>query len=1086
MASQADIDEPAARKGARRIGCYGALAMLAIIVIGLMVVWLNRERIAADLISDELDKLGVEASYKIERIGGRHEVLTDIVVGNPRRPDLTIERAEVTIRHRFGVPAIAEVRLVRPRLYGTYRDGRLSFGELDPLIFTDEEGPFEFPDFELSVTEGGALLESDFGPIGISLAGGGHLRGGFAGELAATSPRLATAGCEAMRPTLYGRVSIDAGRPRFEGPLRMARLECPEQGIALADLAVQLSGRADKALSAFEGNAGVRAARVDYGGNRLASLAGTTRFSWREGGLTAQYELEGRDLVTAQATATRIALDGWLRTRRNFERMELDAEVDGEGIRLGKGIDAALAGAAEASGETLLGPIIERIRARLAAEARNSDLTGELSLRRTGGRLSLVVPAASLRGGSGSTLVSLSRFQLVSGGSAAPRFAGNFAIGGEGLPRIAGRMEQRPGGAVQVRMSMAEYAAGNSRLAIPELVVLRRPDGGFGFAGQVQASGVLPGGRAQRLVVPLTGNWSPSRGLTMWNECADVRFERLEFANLSLARQRLRLCPPQGTAIVRYDGQGLRIAAGAPSLRLAGRLGETPIAIRSGAIGFAWPGALSARQLVVTLGPADTATTFAVNDLSARIGEDIAGRFAGTDVRLFAVPLDLLGATGDWRYAGGRLTLSEGSFRLHDRQEDARFEPLVARGATLTLEDNLIIAEALLREPVTNRVVADLDLRHSLATGEGHADLLVPGLVFDEALQPAPNCASARTDADRPGLSCRAFGVVSNVRGTVTGVGRIDWNAAGVTSSGRFSSESLDFAAAFGPVKGASGTIEFTDLLGLTTAPNQRLRVASINPGIEVTDGEVAIEIRNGEVLALRSGTWPFMGGTLTLRPVDINFGEAEVRRYVLEVEGLDAARFVERMELNNIAATGIFDGTVPIVFDAEGNGRLEAGLLLSRPPGGNVSYVGELTYEDLGAVANFAFDTLRSLDYRQMRITIDGPLAGEIITRVRIDGVSQGADAKRNILTRAIAGIPIRLDVNVRAEFMKLLGDIRSMYDPSAIRDPNDLAGQGLLRDEQGNLIESGDERLPVLPPASPDTTSDESVIQRRESEGM
>ena len=226
------------------------------------------------------------------------------------------------------------------------------------------------------------------------------------------------------------------------------------------------------------------------------------------------------------------------------------------------------------------------------------------------------------------------------------------------------------------------------------------------------------------------------------------------------------------------------------------------------------------------------------------------------------------------------------------------------------------------------------------------------------------------------------------------------------------------------------------------------------------------------------------MGGTLTLRPVDIRFGNKEVRRYVLEIEGLDAARFVERMELNNIAATGIFDGTIPLVFDENGNGRVEEGLLLSRPPGGNVSYVGELTYKDLGVVANFAFDTLRSLDYRQMRVAMDGSLTGEIVTRVRMDGVSQGATAEKNIVTRAIAGLPIRLDVNVRAPFYALISNIRAMYDPAAIADPRDLAGRGLLRDRQGNLIESTDQRLPTLPDTPDDPTPDEAAIQRRESE--
>ena len=113
MASQAEIDEPTPATPGRRIGCYAALVVLAVVAIGLAIAWLNRERIAGNVIASELAKRGIEATYKIERIGGRRQVLTDIVVGDPRRPDLTIERAEVVVRHRFGFPAIAAARPVR-------------------------------------------------------------------------------------------------------------------------------------------------------------------------------------------------------------------------------------------------------------------------------------------------------------------------------------------------------------------------------------------------------------------------------------------------------------------------------------------------------------------------------------------------------------------------------------------------------------------------------------------------------------------------------------------------------------------------------------------------------------------------------------------------------------------------------------------------------------------------------------------------------------------------------------------------------------------------------------------------------------
>jgi hypothetical protein len=216
------------------------------------------------------------------------------------------------------------------------------------------------------------------------------------------------------------------------------------------------------------------------------------------------------------------------------------------------------------------------------------------------------------------------------------------------------------------------------------------------------------------------------------------------------------------------------------------------------------------------------------------------------------------------------------------------------------------------------------------------------------------------------------------------------------------------------------------------------------------------------------------------MRPVDIRFGALEERRYVLEVTGFDAARFVEYMDLANMAATGTFDGTVPLVFDADGNGHVVDGLLLARPPGGNIAYVGQLTYEDLGTIANFAFDALRSLDYRQMRVALDGDLIGEIVTRVQIDGVSQGAGAEQNILTRKIATLPIRVEANIRAPFYSLLGSIRALYDPSAIRDPRAL---GLI-DEQGNAIRRESNGPPPEPTPPPDQTSDEATIQRRESE--
>lgn len=1032
--SPPEDNEAPARRGPGRFGRALLPAVAGLVALAVLALWLGRERLADNLIQDYLQANGVRATYDVQAIGPTRQVLANLVIGDPARPSFTAARVEVAVRPRFGLPDVTEVKLVRPRLYGTIRNGALSLGALDPLVFTGSKEPFALPRLTLVVEDGRGRIDGDHGAIGIRLDGRGPLQDGFQGELAAIAPDLAAGGCAARDASLYGQIAIRDEWPGFTGPLRFASLTCAAQGMAMGKGAAQLDVAADKALAAYSGTAGLDLTALAAGTSRLAGLKGEARFSWRSTGLTLGYDLAGTGLAAAGAGMGRIGIDGTLRARPNLSRVEMAGRIDGAEMRTGPALDRTLASAISATDGTLLAPLLHQWRTGLARQAPGSTLAGDYDLRMTDGRVALVMPGARLTGRGGQTLLSLSRLQYAGGTGSVPRLSGNFQTGGDGLPQITGRMEQRGAGATRFALRMAPWRAGSSVMEVPELAVVQGRSGALGFAGQVRASGVLPGGHVRDLMLPLSGNVTTDGRLAMWSRCTTVRFASLALAELTLEERQLQLCPPRGSAIVRRDSRGLRIAAGIPSLALEGRLGETPIALQSGAVGFAWPGSLSARQVAIQLGPRATASHFVIADLSARIGSDLAGQFAGTDVKLSAVPLDLLGASGTWRYAGGVLTLADAAFAVEDRQKPARFNPMQARGAQLTLADNVIRADAVLREPASDRVVSNVAVVHDLASARGHADLAVPGLLFDKGLQP-----TALTELAR--------GLVANVAGTVVGSGRIDWTPQAVTSSGRFASDSLDLAAAFGPVKGASGTVVFTDLLGLTTAPDQRIRIASVNPGIEANDGEVSFQVIDGTLLKLGGGTWPFLGGRLTLRPIDMRFGNAETRHYVLELDGVDASRFVERMELSNLAVTGTFDGAVPIVFDENGNGRLEGGVLVSRPPGGNVSYVGQLTYEDMGAIPNFAFNALKSLDYKQMFLQMDGPLTGEIVARVRFDGVSQGAGAKRNFLTRQVARLPFRFNVNVRAPFYSLISSIRAMYDPAFIRDPREV---GLI-DAQG-----------------------------------
>ena len=1016
------------RRGVRR-ALLGSGVVLAVVLGG---VWLARVRIADTLIADQLASMHLPATYRVESIGPGVEVLRDIVIGDPAYPDVTIERAELRVAYGLGVPRIGAIKLVRPRVYASFRNNRLSFGALDRVLYAPSASkePFRLPDYDLTLVDARGLVDSVYGRAAFKADGSGNLRDGFAGALALVAPSARLGDCAVGRVTAYGKVAVRGEQPRFEGPLRLDGLNCGASGASLAQAAMQLDAMADRDLSGLVVKGKLRGGAAALAGAKAESVTLDTGLTLRKGALSGRIAGNLGGLHTAGGSIGLLGLDGMVRAGAGMSTLEFRGTIDGQGLRQGPALDRALASAEAGAQGTLAAPMVAQVRGALRREERGSSLGGDISYRQdAGGAWTFVAPNAVLRGGSGQALLSLSRFQLAGAGGRTPRMAGSFATGGAGLPRIAGRLEQSDAGRALFRLTMAPYRAGDGAIEVPQMLVAQVPDGSLGFSGVARISGMIPAGSVRNLVLPVQGAWSSRGELALWPHCIVPRFDSLVLGEMALDGQAITLCPAGGQAIVRSGTGGLKVAAGLSSLALSGRLGQTPLRLQSGAVGLAWPGTMTARAVDVTLGQADAPTRFRLNDLVAHLGKDLSGTFGGVEARLAAVPVDVTEAAGQWRYAGQALTLSGISFALADRQNPARFEKLAASDATLTLAGGKITAEARLHEPRSGAQVVRAVIRHDLADASGHADLLVDGLRFEDSkdgLQPAD-------------ITRLTLGVVANVSGTVSGTGRVDWDARGVTSSGRFGTTGLDLAAAFGPAKGLSGTLEFTDLLGMVTAPHQTLKVASINPGIEVTDGTVDLQLLPGQVVRLNGATWPFLGGSLALEPTDMRMAVAEPRRYTLTIVGLDAAKFLTRMDLGNLAATGTFDGQLPLVFDANG-GRIEGGNLVSRPPGGSVSYVGALSYKDLSSMANYAFDALKALDYKTMTIAMKGDLAGEIVTNVRFGGVKQGAGTTRNFVTRQLANLPIQFNVNVRAPFYQLITSVKSMYDPTSVKDPRTL----------------------------------------------
>jgi translocation and assembly module TamB len=313
-----------------------------------------------------------------------------------------------------------------------------------------------------------------------------------------------------------------------------------------------------------------------------------------------------------------------------------------------------------------------------------------------------------------------------------------------------------------------------------------------------------------------------------------------------------------------------------------------------------------------------------------------------------------------------------------------------------------------------------------LKNSEGRALIDVQSLMFNERLQPEQ-------------LTPLTLGVIANVQGEISGTGRIKWDSSenGIKSSGTFRTNSMNLAAAFGPVTGLSGEIVFSDLLALATGPGQVVSLSEVNPGVAVFNGQIRYRLLPDFKMQIEGGQWPFAGGKLYLEPTILDLSEEAERRLQFTVEGVDAAQFLTQFDFENMTATGVFDGKLPMVFDQDG-GRIVGGYLVAREGGGTLAYVGELTYEDMGTMANFAFNALKSIKYRNLTIGMDGDIAGEIITEVKFDGLQQGDDASRNFITRQLARIPIQFNVRIQAPFMQLMSSAKSYYEPEILVGQN------------------------------------------------
>ncbi|HJP68846.1 MAG TPA: YdbH domain-containing protein [Sphingomicrobium sp.] len=1007
-----------------RLASVVAVGILVLLLSGIIIVWFRRLPIATHYLKGEFERRGVTASYHLDRVGLRNQEVSNLVIGDPKRPDLVARYAHIETRLTWnGNFEVYRIIARGVRLRGRLVHGRISWGEIDKLLPPPTNKPFALPNFVLDVADSSIALSTPFGPLGISLQGNGRLSGGFVGHAAVVSPKLVPGRCAATDLHAFVAVGVTARRPDVSGPVTLARFACAASRFSIEAPSFDAKASFNEAFTNVDGGGRMAIATLIAGSNGLADFIGNISFKGKLDHVTGHVNLMAQRSRLATITAQGTHLDGNYNLDGTAGKFQLVGDYGANNAALAPSMIAGITGPLSAIAKTPIAPVAQGIGNAIVRTAAQFNSSGRIKVVNfPGGGAARITQAmiagpngaqARVFGGSGVT------YYWPKGGL---RVDANLQMGGGGLPQANVSLHQPFANApLSGVATMLPYSANGQRLALDPIRFAQGTGGSTAVSTVAQLDGSFAKGRVQALRLPITGEIGSGGGFAFGTTCAVVSVNYLQTGALQLGPTRLPVCPINRAIISKLPGRPVQTSGRINRPVLNGRLGSSPFHVQASS------GELIGQQfafdrLSAELGRSASLIKIEAARLSGRFSGAFGGNFSGASAMIGKVPVLLSDATGSWVYRNRGLRV-DSSATVVDRSPNPRFYPLHSNNIHFRLAGDLISATGSLRHPATGTLVTNVSIEHHLAEGSGRAILDVPGIAFGPNFQPEA-------------LTRLTEGVVALVNGTVQGQGRIEWAAGGkMTSTGDFSTSNMGLAAPFGPVTGLTTHVHFDDLLARTTPPGQIVTVGTINPGILVSDGVIRYQLLPHDHVKIESGQWPFMGGRLILHETVLDFSQHSAKRLNFELQGFDAKQFVDSLGFKGFELSGIFDGVLPMVFDENG-GRIVGGVLRSRAPGGELKYTGT---KPKGMAAGLAVDLLSDVRFRSMVIHLDGELSGEFATRVAIDQVSLGPGHGfvAGLVHRAFSKLPLKLNLNINGPFRALIQMSHSFNDPTQVIAP-------------------------------------------------
>lgn len=718
-----------------------------------------------------------------------------------------------------------------------------------------------------------------------------------------------------------------------------------------------------------------------------------------------------------------------------------------------------------------IGPTFSAAERALGAAARRFTLTVPLSLERSAARTRVTLLNGATAVAASGAQMRLTPLREDSPGvvlqwtPAAPTMtlfgAVSLDLSGGGTPSAAlllDTLNWQPGAPFEAdgTLTLSDWRSEGASIAAEELgvsIALAEGVGRVDLRGGIQITGPLGDGRIERLApaLDLAAAWSEQGWRVTSNAgCFPTRVGSIQAAGLAFTNGAFELCPLDNALIAANASRSLSGGFSVRSLALNGRMAgpeAQPARLSASNIVGRFRGQPSDFTLALEAGAPSleiemgAERTLAITmrrimaDAHITDGWRIEGAFEQGTLTDPTLPGTLSTIAGGWSAEPEdgapviRVTAGEALLAANRPATDAErplFNPLRLTNVSAVLKGGNVDANGAIVLADRARQLAHFTATHDVEMGLGSAHVLAENLVFDESLQPYD-------------ITERTRGMVDNVRGPAVIDAAITWTRNDIVGVGTAHLNGISLATATIPVvSDVRGAVYFNDLFALTTPPGQSVTVGVLDPGIAVRNGRVRFQLLSEQRVSIEAAAFDFASGVLEMAPTTITLG-ADETHFELRLRDVDAAALLATLNIPDLAATGRVEGEFPLLLTRR-TAFIENGVLRAQPGGGIISYTGNAGQSATGP-ARIAFDALRSFNYDDLTLTLNGDLNGEVISSIVFSGENSGRPVDLGPIAPipgigrvTVRGVPFDFNVRVTAPFRRLAQTAASITDPGSL----------------------------------------------------